>query len=82
MKWVNLGVCGLSGLIVATAFTLNITGLSHFNPFIPYILAITAISAFSGLLVKRISVLLLTLLGGFVSLVCCILVLLSVASSI
>lgn len=82
MKWVNLGVCGLSGFIAASAFTLNITGLSHFNSFVQTILVITLISALSGLLVKRTSVFLLILLGGFVSLVCCILVLLSVASSI
>jgi hypothetical protein len=82
LKWSNATIAGITGILVAIGFTFNITGAENFQPFIPVIVAIGFVSAFSSLLAKRTSVLRLVLLGGFTSLVCCILVLLSAASSI
>jgi hypothetical protein len=82
LKWSNATIAGITGILVAIGFTFNITGAENFQPFIPVIVAIGFVSAFSSLLAKRTSVLRLVLLGGFTSLVCCILVLLSAVSSI
>jgi hypothetical protein len=82
LKLTNAIIAGISGMFVAIGFTFNITGSEYFQSFIPYIAAISFVSAFSGVLFKRTKALWLVLTGGFTSLACCLLVLLTAVSNI